>query len=711
MQIIQNIREKGTSIVIIVIALSLIGFILMDAKSGSNSSLFGGNSTSVGKINSTSVDLVAFNKRVTDEENKQAAQRGGQQPSGAEAMSIRENVWNQTIAEVVFYKEADKLGIALTPKEFSSILMSNDPQNPLTQERDLLDPNTGQLDVTKVQARISEIKKAKGDQRDYVDSRYVEPLKLTTAAQKYGALISASAYYPTWMQQKDMSELKNYATIQYVAVPYAAISDSAVIVKDEDINAYTSTHKDLFKQEAGRTISYITFSQLPSLADSALVKKSVEDLKANFLADTSAEKYVARNSTTIPFVNEFLPLSKITSEAKDTLLKLPVGTVYGPYVDGQNFALAKILGVKQLPDSVKARHILISLNDTKTGAPVRADSAAKQLADSILIAVKSGADFAGLAAKYSADANSVPKGGDLGPLTFGTSLPPELNEFAFGKVAGEKAVVKTQYGYHVIDIVSQSNFKPALKVAYLAKTINPSDETINAASIAATKAAAQKSGKELAEYAQKNGLRITDLPLTIKENDFTVANMQDARSLVRWVFEAKKGAVSDPIIVGSDFVVATVNKIYSEGVQDAETARVGAEAIVRNQKKAAIITAKLGATLESASAAYNNPINTAGADSTITLAGRIINGIGNEPKVIGASFNKENQTKVSTPIIGNTGVYVIKVSSIQALPAPTADETEAQVTSHTATIRGLTNQWFEGLRKQATIKDNRSKFF
>ena len=50
MQIIQSIRDKGAAIVIVVIALSLIGFILMDAKQGSNQ-LFGAQSNNVGEIN------------------------------------------------------------------------------------------------------------------------------------------------------------------------------------------------------------------------------------------------------------------------------------------------------------------------------------------------------------------------------------------------------------------------------------------------------------------------------------------------------------------------------------------------------------------------------------------------------------------------------------------------------------------------------------
>ena len=129
MQIIQGIRDKGAAVAIIIIALCLIGFILMDAKSGSNSSMFGGNSSSIGKINGKSIELNDFNDRVTQEVNKEAG-RTGQQPTGAALLRIREQVWNQIVAENVFYKEADKLGITLTSKEASAILMSEDPANP-----------------------------------------------------------------------------------------------------------------------------------------------------------------------------------------------------------------------------------------------------------------------------------------------------------------------------------------------------------------------------------------------------------------------------------------------------------------------------------------------------------------------------------------------------------------------------------------------------
>jgi peptidyl-prolyl cis-trans isomerase D len=705
MQIIQSIKDRGGVIMAIVIAIALISFILMDSKSSENRP----TTNTIGKVNGTAVEMNDFNKRVKIEENKQAQQRGGQQPTGAEVLRIRDQVWNQIVAENVFYGTADKLGISLTSKELSSILLSNDPSNPFMQERSLMTPD-GKLDVTKASEAIANIKKFKGEQRDNIDAQIIEPLKLSTAAAKYGAMMSAAAYYPTWMQEKDAADENSFATISYVAVPFNEISDSAVIVKDEDINTYVAKHKAQFKQEAGRTISYVTFSQNPSAKDSADAKKMVEELKVKFATDTSTNgAFVAINASAIDFVDDYLPLSRIQSNVKDSMVKYGTGVVSGPFVDGQNYSIAKVIGSKQLPDSVKARHILIGTRDPQSGAQLMVDSVASKLADSILTAVKNGADFGALAAKYSTD-GSKDKGGDLGTFGYG-QMVPEFNTYAFTKPVGEKGKVKTQFGYHIIEVTKQDNFKAAYKIAIIAKPILPSDETINAASLAATKAAANKSAKELADYASKTGLKMVELPTTLKENDFAVGQMQDARSLVKWAFEAKKGAVSDPIVIGDDFVVATVNKTFEEGTQDAATARPMAEAAVRNQKKGEIIAAKMGATMESAATAYSKQVQMAGADSSITMGANIINGIGNEPKVIGAAFNKESLTKATAPIIGTSGVYVIKTTAVLPKAEATAEQKAAKATAKLQAIKGQGSNWFEGLRKQADIKDQRSKFF
>ncbi len=707
MQIIQTIRDKGAPITITAIALALIAFILMDAKQDKGVSA----SESIGKVNGSSIDQNEFSKKILNLEN-QEEQQTGQKPNNSRLAQIRDQVWNQIVAEKVFYAEAAKLGIEFTGKELNKILDSDDPSNPLMQDRSMIDPATGKIDETKRAQAKATIKKAKGEQWEMINAQIVEPQKLASVSTKYFALLNASAYYPTWMEEKDAKESKTFATISFVQIPYQTISDSSVKVTDDEIKKYVESHKDLFKQEAGRMISYVGFSQLPSAADSAKTKAQVESLKAAFATETNEKNFLARNASAIDFDTNYVPKSKIQSAYIDSITRLPVGTVYGPYVENKSYVVAKMLGSKTVPDSAHAKHILIATVNAQTGEPLLEDSVAKKRADSINNAINGGANFAMLALQYSSD-GSKDKGGDLGTFAYG-AMVPEFNKYCFEKPVGSRGVVRTQFGYHIIELLGQKGASPAYKIGFLAKEIYPSEETINNASNNAVKLSAEKDAKKLEAYLQKNGLQKISVPTLIKENDASIGQMQDARQLVRWVFEAKKGDVSDPMPVGDQFVVATVDKIYEEGTQDVETARPLAENTIREEKKAAQIISALGAnpTLESAAAKYSKAIIMTGADSSITFKAQIIDSIGNEPKLIGAIFNKANLNKVAAPVAGKAGVFVFKVNSVgEKAPDPNEDKVQMRLQQTVALRNQAVSNWFEGLRKKATIKDNRSKFF
>ena len=709
MQIIQSIREKGAPITIAAIALALIAFILMDAKRdrGARSA-----TDSIGKVNGTGIGQDEFSKKVLQLEN-QEEQQSGQKPSTSRISQIREQVWNQIVAEKVFYAEAAKLGIEFTSKELDYILKSNDQSNPLMQDRSMIDPATGKLDMAKVGQAITSIKKMTGEKWDMVNAQLIEPQKLTSVSTKYFALLNASAYYPTWMEEKDAKEEKSFANISYVQIPYQTISDSTIKVTDEEVAEYVKKHKGLFKQEAGRMISYVAFSQLPSAIDSAKTRVQVEGLKNDFAAETNVKAFLAKNTSAIDFDTNYVPTAKIQSRYKDSITRLSVGSVYGPYVENKNYVLAKMLGSKTLPDSAHARHILIATVNPQTGEPVLEDSIAHKRADSINNAISGGANFAMLAMMYSSD-GSKDKGGDLG--TFGNgAMVAEFNKFCFEKPVGSRAVVRTQYGYHIIDLLGQKGSSPAYKIGYLAKDIFASPETINNASNEALKLSSEKDAKKMEAYVQKKGLQKITVPTIIKENDAQVGQLQDARALVRWAFEAKKGDVSEPMPIGDQYVVATVDKIYEEGTQDVETARPMAENAIREEKKADQIIKALGAnpTLESASAKYGKEIKTtATSDSSLTFKAQKIDSIGYEPKLIGAVFNKANLNKVAAPVAGKIGVFVFKVNSFAEKAAnPNEDKVQKRLEQTTALRNQAVSNWFEGLRKRATIKDDRSKFF
>src|SRR5205085_7388918 len=129
-------------------------------------------SSNVGKVNGETIELADFNKRVNDEEDKEE-ERTRQRPSTSRTYQIREQLWNQMVAEKIFMTEVDKLGIEFTSKELSAILLSNDPGNPLLQEQPLLNAE-GKLDMAKAQEALGNLKKFTGTQKDKVDMRVID---------------------------------------------------------------------------------------------------------------------------------------------------------------------------------------------------------------------------------------------------------------------------------------------------------------------------------------------------------------------------------------------------------------------------------------------------------------------------------------------------------------------------------------------------------
>ena len=86
------------------------------------------------------------------------------------------------------------------------------------------------------------------------------------------------------------------------------------------------------------------------------------------------------------------------------------------------------------------------------GKPASEDAAIKAKADEILKQVKAGANFTDLVKKYSEDTASVPNGGEYTVQRNG-QMVPEFETAAFTLKPGESAVVKTTYGYHILQVM------------------------------------------------------------------------------------------------------------------------------------------------------------------------------------------------------------------------------------------------------------------
>lgn len=708
MSIIQTIREKGAVITISVLAIALIGFMLMDS---GRTGMFGSQPQFIGKVNGEEISIQHYNEKVSELEQQYPNSGSGQRNQ------IMQSVWDQLVAEKIVEKQFKNLGITFTPKEMSAIMFSEDAPQQLKQA--FTNQETGQYDIEQAKQWWATTKSNRNEeQRKAIISQVIDPMRLNSLYTKYTSMIAASVYQPKWMTKVQQEGNTTAASISYVAIPYHSISDSAIKVTDNDIKNYLQEHKAMYEQKGGRMISYVSFSASANSEDSARIKNFLEELKPSFALDSNAKFFLGKNASSIPFFDGYTPAEKMQMPFSDSIKALPVGGVFGPYEDGSNYVLAKKISSKILPDSIRARHILIGTVNPQSGQPTMEDSVAHKLADSIATAIAGGASFDELEQKYSTDQAAKQ---DNGVMTFdlmtiqGDGFAKEFGDFLLNDAGITKKVVKTQFGYHYIEILNKIDPQPAYKIAFMAREIAPSDETINAANSAAIKLAGNATDvASFQKYASEHGLTVIDIPNVVQENDFELGGLDDARSIVKWAFEAKEGEVSTPFTVKNDFIVAIVDRKVNEGVPDVTTARPMVENLIRNNKKAEEIRKKLNdvTTLEAAASAFNVPVLTTGEDSTLTFDAQIINGIGSEPKVAGAAFNKAYQSKISPPIKGNTGVFVIKVNQIfkkEGLPEMLVEQQKmAQINGRIQTAVG---QSFESLKKIAEIKDNRSTFF
>jgi peptidyl-prolyl cis-trans isomerase D len=713
MSITQKIRDKYARWAVIAIAVSLLGFIMMDAFAG-RTRLFGGNSTTVGTINGKKIDARDFSAKVKAQEDQYQAQG---QLNDQVRQQIQDAVWNQEVTESVMGDEYSKLGLTVGKKEMGDILYGSNPPQELKQA--FTDQKTGMYNGFEAQKAINQMMKdpqRKVQMLQFFDAQEAQRLML-----KYSSLLSNSVYYPKWYVETQISDNGLSANISFVNVPYTTVSDSAAKVTNSEIEDYISKHKKDFEQkEETRGFEYVSFSAAPSAADTAATRTSLLALKDSFAATTNYETFLRANSA-LPYFDSYVSKTKMQQPNKDSILSAGVGHVYGPYVDpgqsGASLVLSKIVDEKIWPDTVKVRHILVATvqQNPQTGQSqqIRSDADAKKLIDSVQGLANKGVPFDTLVAKFSDDPGSKEKGGVYDNITTG-QMVPTFNDFIFSHKTGEKGIVKTDFGYHYIEILSQKGSTPAYKIAYLAKPIVASNETDNNAQNAANLFSGnsrdlQAFNANFDKDLKGKGLNKLSVP-EVHPNDFTVQGLGSSREFVKAVFNADKGDVLPPIRVGDQYVVAVVTDITKPGLVSVAKARNIVEPILRNQKKAELIKEKIGAisTLEATASKMGQQVQN--VDSIRFNNDRKL---AFEGKVIGASFNPANNGKVvNEAIAGNNGVYVLRVNSVANIPTEMSNPADVRrALEMRARQMSMYNNPVEALKKKADITDDRAKFF
>jgi len=717
MSIIQSLREKGAWIMTAVIAFALLVFVVEEGLR--NKTMFGDSSNTLGKVNGTKIDRIQFEERLKRIEDRYTQM--GYNMDDNSRMQERNRLWNEYVDDAVLEKEYEKLGIDVTEKELGDYLYGANPPQDFKQQ--FTDPNTQQFDANQAYNYVQQLRKQAptNPQRKLLFEEYFPAIIKYRKREKLEAMMTNSVYVPKWLIEKTSAENSQIASFSYVRIPYTSIPDSTIKVSDADITEFVGKNKTLFKQEKAAGVDYVYFSAAPSKADSIAVKQNLENLKDSFAHTNDVGQLLLTEGSVTPYFNSYLTRKEIKIPAVDSIINAAPGSVYGPYQDAGTYVLGRVVNIKLIPEMVKVRHILVAtMQQSQNGqfVPVRDETVAKNLADSIANAIKAGSNFDTLCLKFSDDGTKT-TGGIYDSIVTG-KMVESFNDYIFTNPIGSKGVVKTEFGYHYIEILAHKGpIVPGYKIAYLSKPILPSDETDNNARGAANQFAAEsRNKKQFDENAKKKNLEVFNAA-EIKPLDASVRGVGidggSSREMIRWIFtDAKLGDVSErPFQIKSNnyfiYVVPVVTHSYEEGTQGVDRARQTSEAKIRQQKKAKQISEKIASatTLDAVSKVVNEPISK--ADSVSFSNPQSI--VGYEPKISGAAFNKTYQSKISPLIAGEAAMFVIKTESVGAIPNPNL-EIKSQQEAQQQQMRMFNQRSIvENLKKSASITDNRYKHF
>lgn len=686
---------------------ALIAFLLGDLFRSGGSKFFGDPNV-IGTVNG---------RDITRQELSQGMEelRAGNPEQYANTTSIQlaNFVWNNIVTEELLSAELSAAGMSVSEQEiyFDIITNPNIRQN--------FAGANGQFDENMFKSYIAQVRDNRDASEQSVEM-WTQWLSFERAVAnqaqnfKYTNAIEKAIFMPAGLAETEINRGDAQHPAQYVYVPYIDVNEDEINVSDEDAKRYFNAHKEDFSQEEGRNIEFINFPLAPSESDREGVRAELASLSFEWLNVEDDSVFVNQHSD-VRFQSEYYTTTELVGTGLDTLVDgQSVGFQKGPIDLGGAFAVVKLVDRKTVPDSAKARHILIPFaGATRADASVtRNPQEAKVLADSLFAYLEGNPSaFESVSEAFSSDVVAKEKGGDLGYFSRGSMAKPFEN-FCFFRKNGSMGVVPTQFGWHVIQVTDQKGENDVYKIGQIIREILPSDETIQTLYNQASGYAAEaQTAEDYRALATEKGFFLRPAR-NLGRFEEVVSGLGTARRVVRWAWDddREEGNIGLLENDGNGYVVVVLTDKLEEGTSSFEMVQAQClEAAKKDAKKALVLERLENA---SAGAATIEAVATAAGKEVRTLSFRIsqfnISGVGNEAKVVGTICGLEPGT-LSPVILGENGAFVAITSP--ANPAPQIDYANmAQNTQRS--IRNLVGtQAYKALQDKAKIEDMRYMMF
>ena len=711
MATLEKIRSKA-GLLVLVVGVALFAFIIGDFLN-SGSTYFRQSQEKIAEIEGEVVHIQDYQARI-DEMSEMYKMQSGSTSLPEEVMTqIRQSVFDAMVQEVVLDNATEKLGMVVSAEELFDMVQGENISPLIQQMQMFTNPQTGVFDKA---ALLNFLKQIDADnissypveqQAQLLQARnfwlfWEKNIKRQRLEQKYTMLLS-KAVSANSLEAKDAFEAGNVnSDIVYAMQSYATIPDSTIEVSQSEIERLYNQRKELYKQKESKVIDYIAVDIRPSKEDYDNAQADIESVKEE-LATSNRVADIVNEYSEVPYIDAFFSEKALDAEMKQFATTAQVGDIYGPVFDNDKYRMFKLVDKTKAPDSVKVSHIMLA------GKP---EAELKALADSLVGALKGGADFATLAKEHSVD-QAAENGGELGWFTEATALRGMNEDFknaVFSTAINEVSVVKSMYGTHIVKVTEKTANVDKYKIADIDMTVSPSSKTYSNIYNELNQFVSQNNTMEkLEENAKEAGYNLIS-GVSITADNQMLGSIQNSRPVIRWAFQNGKGSISEIFECEDQFVVAAVEGTIPEGYRPVDRVATTLRAELIAQKKGDKIAQELSAKNLTTVDAYAQAMNSS-VDSVkfVNFDTRRISGIGIEPK-LNALVSMAPVDQVSAPVKGNNGVYVFKVyaRNNENKEYNAADEIRLL---NSANAYRIGFQAIQSLVNNADVEDNRIRFY
>jgi parvulin-like peptidyl-prolyl isomerase len=725
--------QKNSLLLLIVIGVAMLAFIFTDFLKGGPGEI---EQLPTATLNEEPIDQQEFEELRESYVNrsKNEYQYQGKDWDEAAERTAADNAFNEIVRRTILEDEFAKLGIDCTTDELNDMIHGDHVHQWVLQIPIFNGPAGFSRDSVRNFLTNLELEPegaSDEDRNTWLESRqqwsdFETELKNARKADKYVALIKKGIYVNKLEAQNEYDGRYTKKQISYVLQRYADIAVDEFTVTDEEIKTYYDAHKNDadYEQEEAREIQMVYFPIAPTKEDQEDLNYQLESLKDDFSKTPNTIGFVYQNSDA-----QFLSDSAIfkisandqmafsiqsnagsyPASADEAIQNCEIGDVFGPFPafnsDEQRPEMA-ILKVVDTPREKQAwvRHILISSGASRT------EERAKAISDSLIKVIKANDNFAELVPQVSEDPGSIDNGGEYKWFAEGVMVPA-FNDASFNGAIGQLQLVKTSFGYHIVEVLGQAE-RITPELAIVTKVVRPSEFTMRAVEEQAYDYIYTLNDLEVDSAFAKlaaDSLKEVKTTRLFLSNDY-VLGVNNSDAMLKFAFNEniEEGAVSDPILDGDKYVVAIVNNVMTEGVPEFEDVKEAMRAPALIDKQAAAYIAKMSnhKTLEDAGAAITNGIVRKG-EVTFTSTS-VYNGGRPEPAVIGMLFTNIPVSTMLQPVQGVEGVYVFMVDS----ELEAEETTDLAVTADPMQIkRAQTSDTrvIKALREKANLVDNRRR--